>query len=120
MILIDLPMPDSCYECPIMMRCDDCEGYNNGCPLDGNIDCGYVVRRGEVVTKDRSNDTLWFRHPKCPLEEVVRCEDCRWWDTDGYGVEFDDEGFGWCDHIERTTDKDWFCADGEKWDESNT
>lgn len=70
MILIDKPMPDNCYECPIMMHCDDCEGWPNRCALDESIDCGYVVRHGEVVKEDRSNDTLWFRHPKCPLIEI--------------------------------------------------
>ena len=51
--------------------------------------------------------------------EVVRCGECKLWDTDGYGVEFGDEGFGWCDHNERTTDKDWFCADGRKGEEDD-
>ena len=70
MILIDFPMPQNCYECPLMMRCDECEGYNNRCPLDDQIDCGYVVRRGNVVTVDRSNMTLWDRPERCPLKEV--------------------------------------------------
>lgn len=71
MILIDMPMPQNCYECPIMMHCDECEGYNNRCPLDDDIDCGYVVRRGTVVIKDRSNLTLWSRPERCALREVT-------------------------------------------------
>ena len=98
MILIDLPMPENCYECPIMMHCDDCEGYNNRCPLDGNIDCGYVVRRGEVVWEDRSGGTLWIRHPDCPLKDVVRCEDCRHY---GHGCAL-------------LFPKDGYCYDGER------
>ena len=51
------------------------------------------------------------------VQELVRCKDCRWWDTDGYGIEFGNEGDGWCDHIERDTHGDWFCADGERKDD---
>lgn len=72
MILIDFPMPQNCYECSLMTRCDECEGYHNRCPLDDLIDCGYVVRRGTVVIQDRSNLTLWSRPERCPLKEVMK------------------------------------------------
>lgn len=62
-----------------------------------------------------TNEFYLGDHP-CHLDlvPVVRCGECAIWDTDGYGKEYDDEGFGWCDHIERTTDKDWYCADGKR------
>ena len=53
--------------------------------------------------------------------EIVRCEDCKWWDKK------DESNYGYChackhgyhsDHWEigiyRTYRGDWFCADGEK------
>ena len=50
------------------------------------------------------------------LARVVRCGECRYWDTVGYGVKFCSEGYGWCDHLERDTCADWFCADGVRRD----
>ena len=47
--------------------------------------------------------------------EVVRCKDCRYWDTNGYGAEYDTEGFGWCDKIAQfDTQEDWLCGWGER------
>lgn len=42
---------------------------------------------------------------------VVRCKDCRYYNTNYCG-----DGFGWCERngIGHGTSDDWFCADGEK------
>ena len=66
----------------------------------------------DTIFHYRSEDGITIKVDAIPL---VRCGECKWWDT-----EFDDEGFGWCDHIERTTGKGWFCADGEKRDENRS
>ena len=55
--------------------------------------------------------------------EIVRCDDCKWWDKK------DESNYGYChackhgyhsDHWEigiyRTYKGDWFCADGERKD----
>lgn len=70
MIQIDMPMPENCYECPLMVHCDTCEGYNNQCAYNNEIDCGYVLLRRQEEVIDRSNGTLQGRHPSCPLREV--------------------------------------------------
>lgn len=47
------------------------------------------------------------------IVHVVRCKDCKWWCTDCMPEEF-----GWCDAtVNRSTDEDWFCADGERKDD---
>lgn len=51
--------------------------------------------------------------------EVVRCKGCRWWNTEGYGPEFDSDKFGWCDHNQFDTAEDWYCADGERREEED-
>ena len=43
---------------------------------------------------------------------VVRCKDCKWWDTDGYR-----NGYGECPNVFCETTADWFCADGERSEE---
>ena len=42
---------------------------------------------------------------------VIRCKDCRYYNTNYCG-----DGFGWCERngIGHGTSDDWFCADGEK------
>ena len=48
--------------------------------------------------------------PTVDAVPVVRCKDCRWWCTDCMPKEF-----GWCDaKMNRSTDEDWYCADGGK------
>lgn len=52
---------------------------------------------------------------------VVRCKDCRYWDTNGYGAEYDSEGYGWCEEIgEFDTKKDWYCGWGERKEDAKT
>lgn len=43
--------------------------------------------------------------------ELVRCRNCRYYNTNYCG-----DGFGWCERngIGHGTSDDWFCADGEK------
>jgi len=54
------------------------------------------------------------RHPKCPLIDIVRCKDCKYW--------HDHEWSSTCDkHIGNGFPSDYFCADGERrTDEHNT
>ena len=58
--------------------------------------------------------SIEYESPFRDIVEVVRCKGCVYWDTDGYGAEFDSEGFGWCDHNEFDSKIDWYCADGER------
>lgn len=49
--------------------------------------------------------------PAVDAVPVVRCKDCRYYNTNYCG-----DGFGWCERngIGHGTSDDWFCADGEK------
>ena len=63
MIVIDMDMPSSCYECRFNSHCDACEGYQNWCVVL-DMDIGYDDSMDGVETpKDH-------RHEKCPLTEV--------------------------------------------------
>lgn len=50
--------------------------------------------------------------PTIDAVEVVRCKECKWWDTDGYK-----DGYGECPNVFHETTADWFCADGERSEE---
>ena len=49
---------------------------------------------------------------KTDLVEVVRCKDCKNWDTDGCI-----DGDGWCPIVFDYKCYNWFCADGERKDD---
>lgn len=101
MILIDLPMPEACNVCPF--NYDFC-----WCNAFGNYD-----EKWEKYSDDW-NDHVCDRKTRpeyCPLQEIVRCKDCKHgqneeWDNgecvdktvycDGYGIH----------------KPDWFRADG--------
>lgn len=50
--------------------------------------------------------------PSVDAVEVVRCKDCKWWNTDWYKGEH-----GECPNVFCETTADWFCADGERKDD---
>lgn len=55
--------------------------------------------------------------PAADVRPVVLCRDCRHWDTDWTPTHArKNEHF--CPNIGLTTREDWFCADGEKREES--
>lgn len=49
------------------------------------------------------------------MVEVVRCKECRHWDTDWETH----CGFHYCPMIDGLTDVDFFCADGERRDDGD-
>lgn len=62
-IIEDMIMPKSCVACPFEHN-GDCYGGKSKLIMD-------------------IEDFNYYRHPNCPLKEVVRCKDCKWWHTDG-------------------------------------
>ena len=40
---------------------------------------------------------------------VVRCKDCKYYDTIGCS-----KGFGWCENIDRGTSDNFYCANGKQ------
>ena len=41
--------------------------------------------------------------------ELVMCRNCKHYNTTFCGA-----GFGWCERLDRGTNDNWFCADGER------
>ena len=60
---------------------------------------GYVVQKYDI---DHA--------PTIDAIEVVRCKDCKNWDTSWIS----NDGFYYCPMIDRLTPGDFFCADGER------
>ena len=59
----DIPMPNSCKECPFLVHCDECESWENMCPFildDKRIGYDY----------DEPLTPTDHRRPECPLREV--------------------------------------------------
>lgn len=93
MILIDMPMPTNCLECPACNEYLSCAIPVNGRKWGENDVREYGQSRPE-----------W-----CPMKEqeaVVRCKDCA--KHNKAKCPLSDE------YWETTKDDDWFCADGEK------
>ena len=88
MILIDIPMPESCIECPCMYDYIQCTALKDN-EHESLSACDDYAKRQE-----------W-----CPLKEVVLCKDCKkrnsWecWQYFFGRIKIPD---------------DWFCADGER------
>ena len=56
-------------------------------------------------------------YPATDVRHVVLCRDCKWWETSwtprGVG-----DGRHYCAPLDLYPSADWFCADGEKMEES--
>ena len=96
----NMDMPKSCVECHWYYEC-----YDEHCTLGK-----FLLRK---YTTDASEEPYTLniqRHPNCPLIEIVRCKDCKWWNEDhkigGEGL-CENNIFGWS----RPTD---FCSYGER------
>ena len=70
MIAIDIEMPTTCEDCPLVYK------EENLCVFD---DCNYTIGEFENMTHDERQVAITTRHPKCPLhylEELkgeIRC-----------------------------------------------
>ena len=45
----------------------------------------------------------------CENELIVRCKDCKHYDTTGCS-----KGFGWCESMDRGVSDDFYCANGKR------
>lgn len=91
---------------------------------DLSIECGPdeidLIMRGMALYAEHIKSL-----PVVPVEPVVRCKDCGYWDTETIRQNSNDAGW-WNEAIcvrlsrygnepyEAWTDADWFCADGER------
>ena len=103
LIQIDMPMPEACDVCPF--NYDFC-----WCKAFGNHD------EWEKYSEDW-NDHVCDRETRpeyCPLKEIVRCKDCKYWSAERIN------DFNKCRRWINVGVKnfatmgDWFCADGER------
>lgn len=72
-ILIDMPMPTECRGCPMEMY------YFN----TGETRCR---ASGKMLAYPYQTIQFEGRPDWCPLREVVRCKDCKYWVPDQVGV----------------------------------
>ena len=86
--LVDRQMPTACDECPCMYDYIQCTALKDNAKQSLSAVDDYTIRQ-----------------PWCPLKEVVKCKDCRFY-----------RGNGWCNRsgIHLEVNDDWFCADGRR------
>ena len=90
MIQIDKPMPEGCDVCPLMYDYMQCNALPEGCEDDDDFN---------------NYEFDWTKRPDwCPLKEIVRCKNCKYWDADEHDCNIK---IGWF-----ACGADWFCADG--------
>ena len=88
MIVIDIPMPKKCAECPC-----------NGNRLYGNCQV-----KGRWLGGEEGSPMAEKRPEWCPLKEMVTCKDCRHYDID------------FCKKRKHETAPDYSCTAGERKD----
>ena len=89
MLIVDIPMPKKCAECPLLIM-------------------GVCMLLEDVIKCKTIEKT-----EKCPIKgELVRCKDCRW------ACLAPQRQTATCmkNRLPFTHDYDWFCADGERKD----
>lgn len=103
-VVVRMEMPKSCRECLFMTGCSFCEGYSDSCVLapDG-VECEWDFSHGEGPTK---------RPDWCPLQQLVRCNDCMFYDRQKGKCEKNLMDYGL-----RIILPNWFCADAIRRDE---
>lgn len=82
----NMDMPKSCWECRLM---------------DGEANC-LVTDEGIPFKQEEI-------HPDCPLIEIVRCGECKWWKNETCEQWSDPNEFNIIE-----TDPDDFCSYGER------
>ena len=93
MIVIDMPMPTNCLDCPACNEYLMCAIPANGKGLGENDVREYGQSRPE-----------W-----CPLKEITLCKDCK-----QSGIDSTGHPRYWCSAHSEYHDGDWFCAGGKQ------
>lgn len=107
MLQIDLPMPEACDVCQFNYDFCWCSAFKDNEFDKYSDDWNKQVCDGE------------HRPEYCPLEEVpqiVRCKDCIHGEKPPTFRYY--PNLTWCNKYKLSHDDNWFCADGEKRDES--
>ena len=109
MLIVDMPMPIVCADCPI---CICLNGRKPAYCKAVLVDDDNIVDGTMWKETDPNSIPDW-----CPIKgELVRCGECRWWSKD----EPDDE-YGYCYNgkIIGSTKENWHCADGKRKEKEN-
>lgn len=96
MILIDRQMPESCDTCPCMYDFIHC-----------------TALRDDAEESLSACDDYTIRQKWCPLKEIVRCKDCKYYHKPEYGFTYGD-----CTYCSawRQVSTDDFCSKGRRKD----
>ena len=72
------------------------------------------IEVGDDLDIQIAGDMVCYRkHKSADVVEVVRCEDCEYWDTT-WNPKAAKDGEHYCPATDLFTTPDWFCADGER------
>lgn len=89
-------------------HCMTCQFHNqmyNRCNI-GHFETGAKFIKG--------NDKWNFKHPNCPLVEIVTCKDCKHWNKELTPRVPDNKEYHFCPMMDCNTSEDFYCADGER------
>ena len=82
------------------MTCKDCVHYEV---------CKYFEENYDIeLYEDQAFECLKFK-PKFNFVEVVRCKDCKYYNTNGCA-----DGFGWCEEVDCGKMDYFYCSYAEK------
>ena len=85
-------------------------------PLELYVERGGFYRQ-QITTLRELLDVNHLRYEIADVRPVVRGRDCKHWDID-WVPNYAKENEHFCPIVTLTTRDDWFCADGEKKEES--
>lgn len=97
-------MPSCCADCNMTT----CKGKD----APWNYVCSINLKDIDFNETDRAEH--------CPLVEIVTCKDCKWWDSENNKIghcnacKHGHYSSTWDIGIYRRTNKDFYCADGER------
>lgn len=95
-----MKMPKVCYECGLYRHYEDWQYYD----YDACMASGDIFNDGYDRTKPHINPNK-EKLATCPLEELVRCKDCKYWRYDDY----QNDSHGYC-----PTNENDYCSRGER------
>ena len=92
-----------------------------------NIDWYHVNDKGQLLPGGKSDietyvpfkavEEMLKSIPAADVRPVVLCKDCKYWETD-WAPRGVSDGRHYCAPLDLYPSDDWFCADGEKREES--
>lgn len=105
MLIVDMPMPKSCWDCPLSEQIEDWDDFNGSFYV---AEC--KLQYPKVVMIDEHTR---IRPDSCPIKgELVLCGECKHRDPEDKRC--DCGGHEWVKGKILPVKDDWFCADGKR------